>query len=368
MYTLPKYQEELKAFFAKYTLERVVAPSIITDLKNKSERHCRFCKDKRQNLRFDGESHLIPQFLGNEGLLSDFECDACNKYFARMENHFANSLGIIRTIWAFSKGGSIPVFPSPSGITAKKENFYGAKGVSISQPEGGNGFSYNVETGQFEVEFDKHSYTPMLVYKALLKLALSTIIESDVPDYERAFQFLMTNEKAKGWCQILSSELPHTIRVNEPACSLFRKREYNDLLPTHVFMLSFENMTYQFPMWYNIQDKAVGLYKGPVTPLFCPPTFKGSLDTAIDVIRERIDLSSSEKIVREKGKISWMSDPELMKGLIAFDPLTGESKDIKFDPKTIVRVHLTNENDSIAFPFLSQDNKNINDATHSDKS
>ena len=367
MYTLPAYEEKLKDFFSRYTLEKIVAPSLKSELKPKSERHCRFCKDKRQNMRFDGRSHLIPEFLGNEDLLSDFECDACNAYFAPMENQLANSLGMMRTLWALTRRGKVPVFPSPSGVTAKKENFYGVKGIGISRPDGGEGFRFDSKTGHFEVAFDKHSYTPVLVYKTLLKVALSTIHEADVLNYDRAFQFLMTDEKAMGWCQILSTTSPTFVRVKEPSCTLFRKREYNDLLPSHMFMLSFENMTYQFPLPFNIKDREVGVYNQPVIPIFCPPTFQNPPAISLNVLREPVDLSSSEKLVREKGIISWDSDPQLMAGLIAFDPVTGEKKDVKFDPDTIIQVHITNEDGKPEFPFLKNDNEKSTDATHRDK-
>lgn len=366
MYTLPGHEEDLKTFFDSYTIERIIAPSTKFELKPKSERHCRFCKDKRQNIKFEGRSHLIPEFLGNEDLLSDFECDACNAYFAPMENHFANSLGMMRTLWALTRGGSVPKFPSPSGVHAVGENFYGVKGVGISRPEGSEGFTYNPTTGHFEVAFDKHSYVPLYVYKILLKLALSTIHEDEVGDYDRAFEFLMTKEKSTGWSQILSSTSPPMAHVKEPACILFRKREASNLQLTHIFMLSFENMTYQFPMWYNVRDLEIGLYKQRIKPMFCPPTFQTKPPPDFKVVREKVDLSSSEKIVREKGIISWDSDPKLMESLIAFHPETGEPTGAKFDADTIVRVHITNEHERPAFPFL--DKKKNNDATHSDQS
>lgn len=95
----PQYTDDVRAFFERYDLHTCVAgnaPSI--SLLPKERRVCRFCKGSYPNVTFKKNAHLLPEFLGNRTLLSDFECDVCNAYFSKFENDFANRVAIGRTV------------------------------------------------------------------------------------------------------------------------------------------------------------------------------------------------------------------------------------------------------------------------------
>jgi len=87
-------------------------------LKLKSERVCRFCSQTGRN-NFGTLSHLLPQLMGNKTLLSDFECDDCNKRFSVIENDLANFLGISRSISELSGMGKATSFKASKLVQSR---------------------------------------------------------------------------------------------------------------------------------------------------------------------------------------------------------------------------------------------------------
>lgn len=51
-----------------------------------SEVKCRICQKTEKETTFNKKSHIIPEFMGNENICGLYECDACNLYFATLEN------------------------------------------------------------------------------------------------------------------------------------------------------------------------------------------------------------------------------------------------------------------------------------------
>jgi hypothetical protein len=77
------FHGQAKQFFNTYEIDAFipVVGSRPGPPKNKSERKCRFCGKSNPEVSFKKKAHLIPEFLGNKMLLSDFECDSCNYEF-----------------------------------------------------------------------------------------------------------------------------------------------------------------------------------------------------------------------------------------------------------------------------------------------
>ena len=96
---IEKYSEMFERFMSFYEIKALVACDQFhkRPLKPKANRVCRFCKaifSKEE--KFKSKAHLISELLGNDHLLSDFECDKCNTLFSKYENDLANFLGVSR--------------------------------------------------------------------------------------------------------------------------------------------------------------------------------------------------------------------------------------------------------------------------------
>lgn len=354
MYTFAALTKNLNDFFSSYQIEATLTPSTEMTLKLPSERKCRFC-GREGGHSFLNEAHLIPRLLGNETLLSDFECDPCNKHFSRIESHLTNYLGIQRTLWGLNNPQSnIPTFTSPDQLRAGKEKFYGAKSVGISRNIKVDSFKIDDKAGKVEIVFKKNSYIPLFVYKTLIKIALSTISPGDVENYSYAFKFLKSKELdniVSGYAKVLCYTSPPHVRVQHPVATLFKRSNEGVSLPAHVFMLSFENIVYQFPIPFNNQDRENGLFNQPVHPIFCPPVFSVQPDERMRFGKEVVNLSSLEKVVGEKDFLSFNVNPEDLAKAVAINPADGKLTNETFDPNEIMKFFFLNESSKPNFPF-----------------
>lgn len=84
---------------AYYPIRSMSCPQVpISDSKVPADRKCKFCNKPYGEVSFGNVAHIIPEFLGNRHLVSDFECDSCNSKFGEYDTAFAAWLGAIRTI------------------------------------------------------------------------------------------------------------------------------------------------------------------------------------------------------------------------------------------------------------------------------
>ncbi len=362
MYTLPEYQDELISFTENYVVERILSASSNVILLPTSERKCRFCNRIFLQTSFNKEAHLIPRFLGSVSLLSDFECDECNSYFSGLESNFANSMGIARTLWALTNpNNNTPGFQSQE-VKAKREDFYGVDSVSIASDPAIEAIKIDKKKGTVEIDYSKRTYTPLNVYKLLLKMALSTIGNEYVEKYQYAIKFLMTSKLDSlitSSAKIFVSQSPHGVRVNEPVCIIFKKKEPGSRLLTHIFMFCVENLTYQFPLLFNIDDREMGLYNNTINPHSCPPIFNNPPDVNMRCNRRIWDLSSTEKTKGENEYISFNFNPSDIEGAILINPITGRIGKKSSEADTISKFYIANEGQRADFPFLSNGSMDV---------
>jgi len=356
LYTFSELDDELDIFFKTYEIEKLtVCPSEkITNLKPKEERVCRFCGLDYSQTTFKSKSHIISELLGNKYLISDFECDICNALFGKHENDLAAFLGMSRTILGVkNRDNKIPTFKSPGNLlVARRSEFYGIKeGIKVSREESAKGiFNIDVNSGRTEIKYQKQPYTPIKVYKALLKIALSIIPEKYVADYRHAFKYLFSdNDKLSDLAKVLHCELPYDYKVENPICFLFRKSDSTNRVLTHVFALYFQNYVFEFPIPLYKIDLDNNLYDGKFNFLLCPPLFSEPVIESDfnEIIR---DLSSNEKVVGEEEAIHFSFDPEVIKKLKAYNLSTGEVTDDALNKDDILGIYFAPQDSKASFP------------------
>jgi len=103
--------KQARAFLDQYELQEIIGSAKkLTILGNATQQRCRFCK-LMTPVTFNNVAHIIPDFMGNRYVSSNFECDACNSLFSRYESSLANFLGLSRTVSQIpGKAGKIPSY------------------------------------------------------------------------------------------------------------------------------------------------------------------------------------------------------------------------------------------------------------------
>jgi len=349
---------ELKTFTKNYTIEEFILCPVeeVNNLKPKEERVCRFCGLNYSQTTFENKPHIISELLGNKYLISDFECDKCNNFFgANYENDLANFLGMSRTFLNVkNKKDKVPEFNSPGyKFLAKRTDFFGVKeGLKISISNSAKDiFHIDRKAGNAEIRYPKQSYTPLKVYKALLKIALSIIPECYVADYKYAFDGLFDdNERFSSVAKILHYQLSYNHKVKQPVCFLFKKLEPESRITNHVFAFYFQNQVFEFPIPFCRSDIGNGLYNGiPCSIPLCPPFLFSEPDLNTDYFRIVRDFSSNKKL-REEDSIFFSFEPNEIKNLKAYNITTGEETDTVFNPDEITEIYIAPYNSKASFP------------------
>jgi hypothetical protein len=86
-HTFKGLERDLQSFLAAYAVDRVMIPpdEAIRKFIQRDQRTCRFCGKHHDASIFQKDAHIIPHFMGNKYLVSNFECDDCNSSFSAMK-------------------------------------------------------------------------------------------------------------------------------------------------------------------------------------------------------------------------------------------------------------------------------------------
>lgn len=344
------YENVYNAFFEQYNLiEFVIASDFIEkDLKKETEKVCRFCGKKYPEVRFQNRAHLVPEMLGNKTLFSDFECDSCNHRFGKMyENDLANYLGISRTLTQTKGKEKIPTFTSSGKtIKAKTEKLLDETSIIISR-ENTNDDSIltDPKNGKITVRFKRLPFKPLHVFKALLKIAISVLAEEDMKNYQLALEFVLDKTKFMENGYVMNGYyLPFSFNM-PPHIFIFRKRDKDAHIPTHVVAIYFGNSVFAIPMPLHNEDikkwrENPNLELNPFPPLFTEFTHLEN----VPILPFREDYSSKEIVYDSVQEIIFQLAPEDLERISAYDSVTGEINKSKFDPAAITQIIMRKTN------------------------
>jgi hypothetical protein len=342
-----QYKEMGESFFESYELEKeIYCPAQkMVGLKSKNERQCRFCGKKSPSVSFHKIAHIIPELLGNRHLVSDYECDQCNEKFGKYENDFANYLGIARTMQSV-KGKKQPKFKPNEHISMATVNDpFDGEIIEIKRTDPTNDvFEFNKETNQTIIHFKLLPYTPLKIYKCLLKIALTVVDERDSRNYKFAFDVINSttyDADSKGFHYITKYSMPYTFQYALPTIMLFRKKNPMDALITHVFVLNALNMIFHIPIPLHAQDKR-HYDSGGVTQKLCPPIFGTDSIEGLEPIQQHTgDYKSNIRVKDQMSKLVLPSNEGDFEISKIVDKKTGEIKEERvFDGRKIIGINL----------------------------
>lgn len=335
-----KFQALADDFFDKYVLEKQIGcpdKKMINVIAPK-DRVCRFCGKNASKVSFKKDAHFYPEFLGNRYLLSFFECDDCNLKFGRYEDQFSKFLGIARTMLSVRGKEKIPKFKSPGGKLVFESKISDAGETLIAAERSAvldQTFEVDKEKKVTKINFVKHSYIPLQVYKALLKMALSCISDEHTTLYKMAFDYIRDSTHDKDWvgaAHVYCYSLPYTYCFLRPVGFLYRKRNFNDPLYTHVFVLHALNSIYEFIIPFNFLDLQFTKGKTGMLLPWAPPIFSGEYPFPIQTIQLReLDLNSSEILKGEKETLAFSMPSESYEISRFIDKNTGKVSEEVFD-------------------------------------
>jgi hypothetical protein len=265
---------------------------------DRSNKVCRFCHRNASSVTFRQEAHLLPEFMGNKNLLSNFECDECNARFSQYETAFADYFRIHHTFVRLKGKKKIPAFDS------KKEKFSVVaeeEVIRVRSGQGNDSVTIDEQAQLMKIKTIRPPYVPCDVLKCLVKIGLCAVRESELSYFEETRKWLMgeagESPHVTAPYSILYYNIGGGLRTQSPFVGLLSKRK-NMPVPQSAVIIAYEHLKFQFFMPFDKRDGT--LFSGSKVLL----PIQGHL------VREREDgkgldffwkdLSGTEKIVGEE--------------------------------------------------------------------
>ncbi|GGH82737.1 hypothetical protein HNQ91_005882 [Filimonas zeae] len=308
-------EEELDEFLQNYDLDSLVTePDGKPGLKIQALRTCRFCGKKKPEVTFRKVAHTIPQLMGNQFLISDFECDACNELFNRYEGDLTAFMGLSRTLSLTKGKRGVP------GYGKKEDKLQVAYDKEVHKIniifDGLDNEHYQIDEQQktLTVHTVKRPYVPINVFRIFLKMGLCYMDAGALAELGNIFGFLRDNSKD---AQLVGNPLfnlyTHTLPGKLSHCLVLRfKRKLDAAIahcPKYSFVIYSGSKVFQFYMPFHLADHATFSSVGNVHLSFCPPFLsKGKSDLYGVPRRRRWDQSVHQKISGENEMITLRYD------------------------------------------------------------
>jgi hypothetical protein len=211
---------------------------------SRNPRHCRFCGATDKKL-FRKVAHAVPEALGNKVLLCLEECDGCNEFFGReLDQHFANFLGMKRTLWQIRGKTGVPKYAVPG----RRPRLW---------QSGSNSFRAEAHLADDFIEIDqtqqsgkikgfKRPYRKRAVFKSLVKSALAVMPQDELSNFIETIRWIRAEGPEKtpeSRCFCFTSSME--VRRVGLEVLLMRRLEPTAKLPYMTFFMCFANLTYQ---------------------------------------------------------------------------------------------------------------------------
>lgn len=228
---------------------------------------CIFCGLSKPEVSFKSKAHALPNFIGNNKLFTDRECDKCNAKFGKtLESHFAGFMHLDHTI---------------SGVKGKNGFLKFKSSDALIQTDGGSIDWKNVPPenitvdkigGKIHIKQKIPTFVPIGVYKCLVKMAITIMLEDQLIHFKNTIKWLNEDDHAKTafpltelWFIYGASS---TIDSHSGISSvLFRRTlQASKGLPFSIFQLTYANFVFMVPIPLSDMDEQTNWKEIPYCP------------------------------------------------------------------------------------------------------
>jgi len=262
---------------------------------------CRFCGKRYPEVKFRKKAHAISELVGNKEFVLRNECDECNIFFGhKLEDDFGKYLGLGRTLsQIFGKEG-IPSYKDRSGSWRID---WTNKGLVIQMKPDCTGVEQHEDYMIFHAVRD--TYSPIAVYKALVKMALSLLPYEKMPFFLDTVAWLkeeshlVSKYNMDNYAYMIERFVPGPRPLELRASGFIRKFD-SYAVPYYQFLLEFGNYSYQIMVPCKTKD---GLLEkvGQVDFVQIPGTDETAFMQSIfgESSSKLVDMRKKEKVKNE---------------------------------------------------------------------
>ena len=255
---------------------------------------CRFCLKSSPEVTFSKKAHAISNLLGNDEIFSIDECDTCNEFFGiSFEDDLSKYLGGMRTLSQMNGKNGIPSYKTKQKLSRID---VGADGVKMISTDGDEIIQIDESTNSVAIKIQKQAYSPLGVYRAFVKMALSIAPVELLSSLNMTRQWLL-DITLVGYPYfrpfMIETFIPGPGPLKNNVFVMLLRRSGDENMPALVFWLSVSNYCFQIPVPCPVFDQNLA----GKTVLF--PRIPHMLDdnNPHGQFKARtVDLSSAEKV------------------------------------------------------------------------
>ncbi len=211
---------------------------------------CRICNKISPEATFNKEAHLISKFLDSHHLLED-ECDTCNEQFSKWENDLANFIRPYITLLGISPGKSkVPSFQSRTENRDEETRTTLRLNKDIREflIRDKDDYILNEDRKSGVFTFRKPGYTPLHLYKVLLKTALELFPKTELIENRYMCEWLLGRHEVAHIYPYLLKSMIYKKRFAAPEAWLYKARQTvigDNIYPEYLFVFGAGNQVLQ---------------------------------------------------------------------------------------------------------------------------
>lgn len=258
---------------------------------------CRFCGQAAPAVTFRKVAHAVPEFIGNGTLVAHYECDECNDRFSAFEDDLAKMTLLHRVAGQTVGKGGVPSAKTPQKLSRVD---LGAAGLEIKHFIDDPIVTIDEAAHRMKIRMTSQPYRPLGAFKALVKMAVSVMDDSDVGRVPEALRWLRTTDLTTDLIDdgtkfsVLRTFTPGPAPYARSVVMLLRRKSSDVIGPQFVFAVAFGNLSFQIIVPAPQHDcqlvgKTLALHAVPLFPFMVEDRVKGATATW------RESLASAEK-------------------------------------------------------------------------
>lgn len=293
-------RERQQFLFLQRALRHCFSPHVVPQkkivLENDTNRCCRFCHKCAPDVTFKKKAHAVPESLGNSGLISLYECDACNDHFGRTIENDLGEWALPMRIFTRIRG--------KRGVPRIKKNSdnnelhieYTDEVVIVKCHEESPAVKVDEANGMMTFRVPRGPYRPVAVYKAFVKVALSLLPEDEVSAFRETLDWVREEDHAKQKMNLLfvQTEEHGPTQSEKIFAQILRRKPGCEGFPYAFLILAFGNFVLQVMIPSAKKDACLS---GSTIKFPAFPTIGGPDPERYGrAISKAIDMSNSNRI------------------------------------------------------------------------
>ncbi len=215
----------------------------------KSERKCRFCGGRFvDGVKFTKKAHAISEALGNKGIVLGDECDECNQFFGNtIETHLVEFLNVNRAFLGTKGSEGIPQINYENALVT---NVDGVMTVVADVDE----FKGTTLTGIGISLISNFEYIPIRMFKALCKMAISTIGDEDLENLTDTIRWMREEQDTAVKVAKVARAVEHEGFTKTPQIANYVRKSGNMNLPHIVSEFRIGSWVFVFIVPFSSKD------------------------------------------------------------------------------------------------------------------